>query len=172
MSGPRRPMIFVLAGILVLSGCACKKQKSMDAIPDTWARSQQECPAGIDRAALAGSWLYEEQGYIYTLHLDKHGNGAYEWREGQFITSCLDKQVWRGKWVQAEHDREGGFEIGLSKDLTTGEGRWWYNRIGKDSGQPRQGGQFQIKRIGGAGQLSELPHVGGDPLAADKAGDR
>jgi hypothetical protein len=161
-----RAKICAFAGILVLSGCAQVK----DAPPENSAKAPKECPADNNRSALAGSWLYEEQGYFYTLRLDKQGNGAYEWKDGRFLTSCLDKQHWRGAWEQAES--EGGFEIKLSRDLTTGEGRRWYTQIG---GEKKLGGQvseFQVKRIGSVSQVSEPPAAVDDPLAGQEAARR
>lgn len=141
------------AGSLTLIACTPVKET----VPDHQAKVEQECLAGADRSVLAGPWLYEEQGYIYTLRLDKQGNGAYEWKGGRFLTSCLEKTRWRGTWKRAQDDSEGAFEISLSEDLTMGEGQWWYTRIGKDRGPMGPKSEFQVKRIGALGRESGAP---------------
>ena len=143
--------IFACAGMLVLSACAPVREVP----PENWAKASRVCPAGNDNGALAGAWLYEEQGYIDTLRLDERGNGTYEWQDGRISTSCLDKQDWRGTWKQAES--EGGFEIKLSKAMTAGEGRRWFTRIGRETKAGEPGSTFQIKRIGAVGQVSAPP---------------
>lgn len=137
-----------LAGILVLSACSGVK----DAPPVNWAEAPKACPTAGDRSALAGSWLYEEQGYIDTLQLDKQGNGAYQWAPGRIRTACLDQPYWSGTWKQAEG--EGSFEIKLSKDLNSGEGRRW---SGRDAGPNGAFRKFQVKRIGAVSQSGESP---------------
>lgn len=155
---------FACAGMLVLAACAPVRESP----PENWAKGQKECPAASDKSALAGAWLYEEQGYIYTLRLDKQGNGAYEWKDARFLTSCLDRQQWRGTWQQTDNDREGRFEIRLSKDMTMGEGRWWYTRVGRDNKPGEAGAEFQVKRIGALSQVSEPRPDFGDAKAQSR----
>jgi len=137
-----------LACILVSSACTGVK----DAPWTHRAEAPRVCPTAGDRSALAGSWLYEEQGYIDTLHLDKQGNGAYQWAAGGILTACLDQPYWSGTWKQAEG--EGGFEIKLSKDLNSGEGRRW---SGRETGPNGAVSKFQVKRIGAVAQSGESP---------------
>lgn len=147
------PTILGVASIVVLTACTPTQQ----ALPDNWAKTGHDCPADADRSALAGSWLYEEQGYIDNLRLDKRGNGAYEWKGGRFLTSCLDKRDWRGNWKRTQDDSEGGFQISLSEDMNRGEGQWWYTRIGRDKNPARQKSGFQVKRIGALSREGWMP---------------
>ena len=76
-------------GALVLS--ACGEKKLDEPIPDTWAMPKQECPHGTDKSVLAGRWRYLEQGSSYLLNLDGQGNGSYSWKDGRFVSVCLDR---------------------------------------------------------------------------------
>ncbi|NJD07749.1 MAG: hypothetical protein FIA97_14820 [Methylococcaceae bacterium] len=138
--------------MVALAFAGCNPAKRPPNVPDTWASHRQPCGDARASRALEGSWLYEEDGYMYTLKLDEQGNGHYEWKDGRFITTCLDSGQWRGRWEQPANDREGGFEINLGQDLKEGGGRWWYTRIGEDRNLTEQGGEFQLKRIERSGQ--------------------
>jgi len=102
--------------------------------------------SAITRADLAGIWEYQEGTIIYALPLDEHGDGTYEWKNGQFHTTSLSDGVWKGTWTQEENDREGGFELHLSDDIQSAKGRWWYTRIGKDHEPLDPGGSFTVRR--------------------------
>jgi len=157
----RRLYVFGVIGLVAASpGCT---EAPPVRIPETWAANPRSCPASSHLQDLEGSWLYEEQGYIYTLRLDRRGNGAYEWRNGRFLTGCLDGGRWDGRWVQAGNDREGGFRIKLSRDRSAGQGLWWYTRIGEDLAPAERGGTFQVRRIR---TVSQAP--GADPWIDDE----
>lgn len=97
-------------------------------------------------AVLAGSWEYEEGAAVVPLEIDRSGVGTYPYKGGQLITDSLDDRLWRGRWHQAENDREGGFEVTLTPDLSEGDGRWWYTRIGRDQSPTEKGGTFHLMR--------------------------
>jgi hypothetical protein len=97
-------------------------------------------------AILAGSWEYEEGAAVVPLEIDRSGVGTYPYKGGQLITDSLDDHHWRGRWHQAENDREGGFEVTLAPDLSEGDGRWWYTRIGRDQSPTETGGVFHLTR--------------------------
>ncbi len=139
----------LLASVCVLFMVGCGEKNIAEPIPDTWAKPKQECPNGTDRSALAGQWRYLEQGSSFFLNLDEEGNGSYSWKEGRFISHCLERQTLRGVWLQQENDREGGFEVTLNNDMTTGEGHWWYSRIGKETKPNRDGRSFRLERVNG-----------------------
>jgi hypothetical protein len=96
--------------------------------------------------SLAGTWEYEESGKTVLVTLNEYGNGVYQWKDGEFITTTHVNGVWKGLWSQRENDRDGGFEVRLSQDGSEGEGRWWYTRIGSDTAPTQTGGVFQITR--------------------------
>ncbi len=98
-----------------------------------------------DPRLLAGEWEYED-GAVVLLRLDERGNGPYAWKEGRFETRSLTGRTWQGLWFQKENDREGGFAVELSSDLSEGEGRWWYTRIGTDQNPKEKGGTFHLTR--------------------------
>jgi hypothetical protein len=150
-------------GALVLSSCG--EKKFAEPIPDTWAMPGQECPHGMDKSVLAGRWRYLEQGSSYLLNLDGQGNGNYAWKDGLIVSVCLDQQTWRGRWLQAENDREGGFEVQLNRELTAGEGRWWYSRIGEQAKPNQTAGNFHVERMssGGRAGLPQQDAAGGLP---------
>ena len=135
------------ASVCVLFMVGCGEKQIAERIPDTWAKLKQECPNGTDRSALAGQWRYLEDGSSFFLNLDGQGNGNYSWKDGRFISLCLDRSILRGVWVQQENDREGGFEVTLNSDMTTGEGHWWYSRIGKETKPNRDGRGFRLERV-------------------------
>jgi len=95
---------------------------------------------------LEGTWEYEESGQTILISLDKHGNGAYRWKDGKFMTTSCSNGVWKGWWSQRGNDRDGQFEVKLSPDGSEGEGRWWYTRIGPNLSPDQRGGLFHIGR--------------------------
>lgn len=114
---------------------------------------------------LEGTWEYEESGQTILIRLDKHGNGAYQWKDGQFLTTSCSNGVWKGRWSQRGNDREGLFEVRLSPDGTEGDGRWWYSRIGQDLSPNHRGGSFHIGRQNGAVPMIQSSSDDYDPFA-------
>jgi len=98
-----------------------------------------------DRRVLAGEWDYEETAVVL-LTLDAAGNGTYEWKKGRFQTVAFSGLHWEGTWLQEENDREGNFVVELTPDLSEGDGRWWYTRIGDDRSPTAKGGTFHLSR--------------------------
>ncbi|HET7909586.1 MAG TPA: hypothetical protein VFL19_02660 [Nitrospira sp.] len=110
-----------------------------------------------DRHVLGGEWDYEE-GAVVTLTLDEQGNGTYPWKGGRFETFSLFDHTWQGRWIQQENDREGEFIVQLSPDFSTGEGRWWYTRIGDDLAPTQKGGTFSLtKKSSVASRMTPIP---------------
>ena len=101
---------------------------------------------GEDRSKLAGLWDYEEGTVVVVLTLDEQGRGEYLYKGGRFETTSLQGARWRGHWSQEDNDREGDFEFMLNDDLSHGEGRWWYTRVGGDQSPKQSGGTFHISR--------------------------
>jgi hypothetical protein len=143
----RLKLAWTIVSVVALILVGCGEKKMDEPIPDTWAKATQECPHDTDKSVLAGRWRYLEQGSSFALNLDGNGNGSYSWKDGRFVSLCLDRQILRGLWMQKENDREGGFEIDLNPDMTVGEGRWWYSRIGDQSKPKHPGGDFRIERM-------------------------
>ena len=104
-------------------------------------------PASIAEFSPAGVWLYEDRIATGEATLDENGNGSYPWKDGYFVTSGWDDGLWTGTWHQPGNDREGGFELQLSADLTFAAGRWWYTRIGDNHSPDKPGGKFTLTRI-------------------------
>jgi hypothetical protein len=98
-----------------------------------------------DRHVLAGEWDYEELAVVL-LTLDEMGNGTYGWKNGYLRTVAFEGLHWEGTWLQEENDREGNFVVELSPDLSEGNGRWWYTRIGDDRAPTANGGIFHLSR--------------------------
>lgn len=69
-------------------------------------------------------WEYREGEIMYELLLDRHGNGAYDWKQGRFETTTLSGDLWSRVWIQIANDRESGFEARLENDGMTTRGRW------------------------------------------------
>ncbi len=132
----------VLCGVSVT---ACAQHRPVDqgpvASPEILSSDQ-----AADRQVLAGEWEYED-GAVVTLRLDEQGNGSYNWKNGQFVTTGIHDRTWVGIWSQSENDCEGGFEVTLSPDYTEGEGRWWYTRIGSNESPGEKGGRFHLTRV-------------------------
>jgi hypothetical protein len=145
---------FVLSAVLLLSAAACATPSPQEGIGGPLIT-----PSGVDedRRVLAGEWDYEE-GAVVTLTLDEQGNGTYPWKGGRFETHSLSDHTWQGRWIQQENDREGGFIVQLSPDFLTGEGRWWYTRIGDDPAPTQKGGTFYLaKKSSVASRMSTSP---------------
>ncbi|MEI7869979.1 MAG: hypothetical protein WCI11_18985 [Candidatus Methylumidiphilus sp.] len=147
----RFKLAWIIASMSALVVAGCGEKKIEEPIPDTWAVPNQECPHGADKSVLAGRWSYLEQGSSFLLNLDGQGNGGYSWKDGRFVSVCLDRQILRGHWQQSENDREGGFEIKLNSEMTAGDGRWWYSRIGGQNKPKQAGGDFRIERMSSEG---------------------
>ena len=99
-------------------------------------------------ADLEGTWEIQEEERTYVATLDVHGNGPYTHEGGTFTTTTLEGRRWSGKWSQTGNDREGEFEVLLSEDGSTAEGRWWYTRVGTFTHIPARvyGGSYLFKR--------------------------
>jgi ketosteroid isomerase-like protein len=101
--------------------------------------------ASID---LSGEWEVQEEDKTYHAVLDASGNGSYTWQGGTVVTTRIAEGYWEGTWHQTGNDREGAFEVRLSEDGMTAQGRWWYTRVGnRPNIPPRQwGGAYRWKR--------------------------
>lgn len=102
-----------------------------------------------DRHVLAGEWEYVDgavDGAVGRLTLDQQGNGRYNWKDGRFETHTLIGHTWHGIWFQKGNDRDGGFTVEFSPNFSTGEGCWWYNRIGEDHVPMQKGGTFRLSK--------------------------
>ena len=109
-----------------------------------------------DRRVLAGDWDYEELAVVL-LTLDEAGNGTYGWKKGYLRTVAFEGLHWEGTWLQEENDREGNFVVELSPDLSEGDGRWWYTRIGDDRAPVAKGGTFHLSRRTSSLAASDTP---------------
>lgn len=137
-----RQKIFLISGVLLfvstLQSCAYLIP-SKEIVPPPQAALEKFSPAGI--------WLYEDKLVTGEANLDENGNGEYPWKKGYFVTETWEDGVWKGTWHQPGNDREGGFELELSADLSFAQGRWWYTRIGDDTSPAKPGGKFSLTRI-------------------------
>lgn len=129
--------------------------ESLDRAPDTQqAGAQVETTLSTSSSSsqppdMSGTWEIHEEDKTYHAVLDASGNGSYTWQQGMLITSHISNGHWEGMWHQAGNDREGGFEVRLSEDGMTAQGRWWYTRVGSRGNiPPRQwGGDYRLKRV-------------------------
>jgi ketosteroid isomerase-like protein len=100
---------------------------------------------------LSGEWeiLEVEDDKRYRATLDKTGNGPYTQHGGRFVTKKYADRLWEGTWQQPGNDREGGFELLLSKDGTQAKGVWWYTRYESHNNIPprEHGGTYLWKRL-------------------------
>ncbi len=135
------PFLIVLVALL-LAGCASSRL-----IVGESATRPAAAASESDFSVLAGAWEYEEGTAVIELTLDEQGRGSYSYKGGRFETTDLDGHEWRGRWVQAENDREGEFVVHLTADLTEGDGHWWYTRIGEVSNPTDKGGLFHLTRV-------------------------
>jgi hypothetical protein len=141
ISGP-----LLLTCALLTAACAqpvLPHAVSTDSLPPVTASQPH------DRHVLAGEWEYEDgdiYGAVVPLTLDHNGKGYYQWKKGRFETHTLIGRTWRGKWIQKENDRDGGFTVEFSSDFSEGKGRWWYSRIGTDYAPKQKGGTFHLTK--------------------------
>lgn len=98
---------------------------------------------------LAGVWEYVDSNGSFPLKLDEQGRGDYDWKQGHFETLEFKDGVWKGKWYQAENDREGKFELTFPDNSQVAQGEWWYTRIGSDANPLEPGGRFSLKALPG-----------------------
>lgn len=129
-----------IGAALVALGCAVLQ-------PDGSGAPSRPVPPPLF-AVLAGAWEYEEGAVVIGLTLDEQGMGSYPFKGGRFLTTSLADHEWRGRWVQSENDREGEFLVQLTPDMSEGEGRWWYTRIGSNRSPSEKGGRFRLSRNG------------------------
>lgn len=129
--------------------------ESLERAPDTQqigAHAEMPRSTALQAAAsldLSGEWEIQEEDKTYHAVLDASGNGSYTWQQGTLLTTRVGNRQWEGTWHQTGNDREGGFEVRLSEDGMTAEGRWWYTRVGgRGHIPPRQwGGDYRWKRL-------------------------
>jgi len=137
MKCPQRIGVVVLA--LLLAGCAK---------PGLQRGADANLPAQpFETTGLAGEWEVSDGTVERTIVLDCRGVGLYGWQGGIVTTSVVRGDYWAGTWYQSGNDREGGFEVHISPDRFTAEGRWWYTRIGKEHFVPgEKGDTFNMSR--------------------------
>lgn len=134
--------LLIIAVVLLLGGCASARLiVGESSTPPKALKSEPKFPV------LAGAWEYEEGTAVIDLTLDERGRGEYPYKGGRFETTGLNGSEWRGRWLQHENDREGEFVIHLSPDMSEGDGRWWYTRIGTMTSPPEKGGTFHLMRV-------------------------
>jgi hypothetical protein len=135
-------MILVVMSIVGVTGCA----ELPHPIPqgEKSVRGHSTMPRHIQD--LAGVWEYEDKTGSYLIRLNEEGKGPYDWEDGWFETHELKEGVWKGTWLQAGNDREGGFELQWSGNSPVAKGRWWYTRIGKERNPLEPGGTFIMTR--------------------------
>ena len=135
----KRLLVFaVLFFVLAMQSCAYLIPRK-EIAPPSKVLLEQFNPAGI--------WLYEDKLVTGEANLDENGNGKYPWKQGYFVTETWEGGLWKGTWHQPGNDREGGFELQLSADLSFAQGRWWYTRIGDNTSPDHPGGKFTLTRI-------------------------
>lgn len=140
--------------ILSLAACVSATKSGQDGV-----RADELVTEAIN-LDLSGIWEYQEGEIVYELSLDRNGNGNYEWQGGRFETTFLSGGLWKGKWMQARNNREGGFDARLANDGLSAHGRWWYTRIEEDRDPLEPGGQFTLRRKGKTSEGNILGSVG------------
>lgn len=86
---------FVFSPLLltaVMTGCA------KDTVRDIQASQTAAVPpaaAVTPYPSLAGTWEYEESGNTILITLNEYGRGAYDWKDGQFVTTTFSNGVWK-----------------------------------------------------------------------------
>jgi hypothetical protein len=104
--------------------------------------------AAAEKADLSGQWEIQEEERSYVATLDADGNGTFTWQNGRITTTTFAEGRWEGTWQQPGNDREGGFDVLLSADRSSAEGKWWYTRVGQQIIPPGEwGGNFTWKRL-------------------------
>ncbi|MDP3092603.1 MAG: hypothetical protein Q8N04_18155 [Nitrospira sp.] len=147
----RSPALIV--GMLLLA--ACSHPQASHLLTSSSPAGSAAHDSG-DRRVLAGEWDYEELAVVL-LTLDETGNGTYGWKKGQLRTVAFSGFHWEGTWLQEENDREGHFVVELSPDISEGDGRWWYTRIGDDRAPTAKGGTFHLSRKTSSVAASDTP---------------
>lgn len=135
----------ILIGISVITVVACADFSRQ--IPQGEESTQKSSHPPRQLQDLAGIWEYADETGSNTITLNEEGKGHYEWEGGWFETHELKDGVWKGIWLQAGNDREGGFELKWLDDSPVARGRWWYTRIGQDQSPLEPGGTFTMQRI-------------------------
>ncbi len=153
MRGRQFQVCAVLAATLLLTACSSPQSSHL---MTTSSLTGSVIRDSGDRRVLAGEWDYEELAVVL-LTLDEMGNGSYGWKKGYFRTVAFDGVHWEGTWGQEENDREGGFVVELTPDLSEGAGRWWYTRIGSDQAPSTKGGTFHLARRISSLSASDTP---------------
>lgn len=136
-------MILIVISVVAAVGCADLSPQ----IPQGEESVQESSYRPRQLQDLAGTWEYEDKTGANIIMLNEEGKGPYEWEGGWFETQELKEGVWKGIWLQAGNDREGGFELQWSDDSPVARGRWWYTRIGKDHNPLEPGGTFTMQRM-------------------------
>lgn len=149
-----RFQLYAVVVAIVLTA-ACSSSRSSHLLTTSAVTGAAVDDSG-DRRILAGDWDYEELAVVL-LTLDESGNGTYGWKKGQLRTQSFDGTHWEGTWLQEDNDREGTFVVELSPDLSEGDGRWWYTRIGDDRAPTAKGGTFRLSRRTSSLSASETP---------------
>ncbi len=98
-------MFLIIINVFVAVGCADLSHQ----IPQGGENGLDHPPRQLQD--LAGIWEYADKTGSNTITLNEQGKGHYEWEDGWFETHELKDGVWKGKWMQAGNDREGGFEL-------------------------------------------------------------
>jgi hypothetical protein len=137
------PKVFLILVFAVIFGAL----QSCSYLATSKSPPVSAAPASIDDFNPVGVWLYEDRLAIGEAKLDENGNGSYPWKGGYFVTKSWVGGVWKGTWHQPGNDREGGFELKLSQDLSFAAGRWWYTRIGDDLSPDKPGGKVTLTRL-------------------------
>lgn len=140
----------VVHGHESLRGLSPVMQQMADAHDDSNAQSRAQSRQPLSaHTDLSGEWEIQEEDKAYRATLDASGNGTYTWQGGRIVTTRVSDRRWEGTWHQPENDREGGFQVLLSGDLTQAQGVWWYTRVGDRTNiPPRQwGGSYTFKRL-------------------------
>jgi len=149
--------------VLVFSGC----------VKDIPGRATPPSLPGLESgtllspAVLEGHWEYGDGMFIVPFELDEQGNGPYAWYEGRFHTTEFTGRMWKGTWHQRANDRDGGFEVQLSEDLSKGDGYWWYTRIGTTLNPKKPGAKFHVTRLSSLPSWSTEPDEFYDPFETD-----
>ena len=138
---------------LALHGCGTVEAPA--AVGLATAAASTPCPDPAAVASLAGEWIFEESGFIYTLRLDRTGHGAYDWKKGRFVTSCLEGLHWRGRIIDNDTGRENVFAIQMNRDLTAGNGRM----------SETVNGNVDVQAMSRHFQLKRIVHSGHEPVS-------
>jgi len=158
-----RSFMVLIFAVLVFSGCV----KDIPVRTTSPSLPGLESGTPLSPAVLAGHWEYGDGMFIVPFELDEQGNGPYDWYEGRFHTTEFTGRMWRGTWHQQANDRDGGFEVQLSEDLSEGDGYWWYIRIGTTTNPKKPGAKFHVTRLSSPPSRSTEPDEFYDPFETD-----